>query len=147
MKIVIQRVSQASVSVEGKTVGQINAGALVFLGVAKNDTSDDAKYLVRKAAELRMFADENGKMNVGAKEAGAEFLVISQFTLYGDCKKGRRPSFDDAALPEKGKALYEEFVVLLRAEGFKVETGIFGAMMKVSLVNDGPVTFIVKSEG
>lgn len=147
MKVVIQRVAQASVSVEGKTVGKINAGALVFLGVAKNDTTDDAKYLARKVAELRMFADENGKMNVGAKETGAEFLVISQFTLYGDCKKGRRPSFDDAALPEKGKALYEEFVALLRAEGFKVETGIFGAMMKVALVNDGPVTFIVKSEG
>lgn len=145
MKIVIQRVLSASVDVEGKTVGKIDAGALIFLGIAKEDTEDDAVYLTRKAAELRMFVDENGKMNIGAKEADAGFLVISQFTLYGNCNKGRRPSFDEAAPPGKGKALYEKFVELLRAEGFKVETGIFGAMMDVKLVNDGPVTFILES--
>lgn len=145
MKIIVQRVSSASVDVEGKTVGNIDTGALIFLGVAKDDTEDDAAYLVRKVSELRMFADENGKMNVGAKDAGAGFLVISQFTLYGSCKKGRRPSFDESAPPEKGGELYEKFVELLRAEGFNVETGIFGAMMDVELVNDGPVTFILES--
>jgi len=145
MKIVIQRVSGASVSVDGKTVGKIGRGALIFLGVGRNDTDDDAQYLVRKVSDLRMFADEAGKMNVGARDAKAEFLVISQFTLYGDCTKGRRPSFDDAAPPEKGEVLYEKFVELLRAEGFKVETGIFGAMMDVALVNDGPVTFVLDS--
>ena len=118
MKIVIQRVSGASVSVDGKTVGKIGRGALIFLGVGRNDTDDDAQYLVRKVSDLRMFADEAGKMNVGARDAKAEFLVISQFTLYGDCTKGRRPSFDDAAPPEKGEVLYEKFVELLRAEGF-----------------------------
>lgn len=145
MKIVIQRVSEASVSVDHKVVGKVNKGALIFLGIAKEDMENDAAYLARKVSELRMFADENGKMNIGAKEAGTEFLVISQFTLYGNCNKGRRPSFDEAALPEKGKVLYEKFVELLRAEGFNVETGIFGAMMDVKLVNDGPVTFILES--
>jgi len=145
MKLIIQRVSSASVSVDGKTAGQIGKGALIFLGVSKTDTEADAAYLVRKTVSLRMFADQDGKMNVGAKEAGAEFLVISQFTLYGSCRKGRRPSFDEAAPPEQGEAFYEKFVALLRAEGFRVETGIFGAMMDVSLVNDGPVTFVLDS--
>lgn len=146
MKIVIQRVSKASVSVDGKVIGQINKGALIFLGVAKDDTENDAWYLTRKISELRMFADEQGKMNIGAKEAKAQFLVISQFTLYGNCKKGRRPSFDDAAPPQKGEGLYERFLELLKAEGFKVEAGVFGAMMDIELINDGPVTFILTSE-
>lgn len=145
MRVVVQRVSQASVSVDEKIVGKIGRGALIFLGVAKGDEKDDAAYLVRKVSELRMFSDEKGKMNIGPKETGVEFLVISQFTLYGDCKKGRRPSFDDAASPEKGEALYKEFITQLGAEGFKVQTGIFGAMMDVESVNDGPVTFILES--
>lgn len=145
MKVVVQRVSQASVSVDEKIVGKIGRGALIFLGVAKADTEDDAAYLARKVSELRMFADDQGKMNISARDALAEFLVVSQFTLYGDCKKGRRPSFDDAASPEKGQALYKEFITQLGAEGFKVQTGIFGAMMDVELVNDGPVTFILES--
>lgn len=146
MKIVIQRVSSASVTVDGKAVGAIRKGALIFLGVAKGDSVSDAQYLVRKVSELRMFEDEQGRMNVGAKDAGAEFLVVSQFTLYGSCKKGRRPSFDEAAPPEQGEELYEKFVELLRAQEFRVETGMFGAMMDVELVNAGPVTFILTSE-
>ena len=145
MKIVIQRVSGASVSVDGKSVGKIGRGALIFLGVGRDDTDDDAQYLVRKVSDLRMFADDAGKMNISAQDAGAEFLVISQFTLYGDCTKGRRPSFDGAADPGKGKALYDAFVDLLRGRGFQVETGVFGAMMDVTLVNDGPVTFVLDS--
>lgn len=145
MKIVIQRVSGASVFVDGKSVGKIGRGALIFLGVGRDDTDDDAQYLVRKVSDLRMFADDAGKMNISAKDAGAEFMVISQFTLYGDCTKGRRPSFDDAADPGKGKALYDAFVDLLRGRGFQVQTGVFGAMMDVTLVNDGPVTFVLDS--
>ena len=145
MKAVVQRVERASVSVGGKLVGKIGKGALIFLGVAKDDTEQDAEYLTYKVSELRMFADENGKMNVGAKGAGAEFLVISQFTLYGNCRKGRRPSFDEAALPELGEVLYEKFVQLLQGNGFEVKTGVFGAMMNVELINDGPVTFILES--
>lgn len=147
MRIVLQRVSEASVSVERKTVGRIAAGMLVLLGVGKSDEEADADRLVEKISELRIFEDSQGKMNLSALDVKAEFLIVSQFTLYGDCRKGRRPSFDAAADPVKGEALYEFFVDKLRKKNFKVETGRFRAMMDVSLVNDGPVTFVIDSEG
>jgi len=146
MKLVIQRVQESKVTVDGKTVGQINRGALILLGVGRNDTAEDVDYLVRKVTELRMFEDSNGKMNLGATEVGAEFLVVSQFTLLGDCEKGRRPSFDAAAEPKLAEELYELFVAKLRETKLKVETGLFKAMMDVSLVNDGPVTFVIESK-
>jgi len=145
MKIVIQRVSSAIVDVDGKTVGSIAKGALILLGIGHEDTKEAVDYYVKKVSELRMFEDENGKMNLSAKDAGGAFLVVSQFTLYGDCSKGRRPSFDKAADPEIAEEIYEYFVKQLIAEGFNVETGRFKAMMNVSLVNDGPVTFILES--
>lgn len=145
MKAVIQRVKNAQVTVDGQVVGRIDRGMLVLLGVARDDSPDDADYLARKVSELRIFEDPQGKMNLGAEEVGAGFLVVSQFTLLGRCAKGRRPSFDDAADPQKGEALYQAFVSSLRQRGFKVETGVFRAMMDVALVNDGPVTLIVES--
>ena len=145
MRIVIQRVKQARVTVGHETVGKINKGMLVFLGVAKDDTPADVDFLVTKLAELRIFEDAEGKMNVPAREAKGEFLVVSQFTLLGDCRKGRRPSFDAAAEPRKGEELYNLFVEKLKGLGFKVETGRFRAMMEVELVNDGPVTFVIDS--
>ena len=145
MRAVVQRVKQASVTVEDKVVGRIGPGMLVFLGVAKEDTNTDLEYLARKIAQLRIFEDPEGKMNLDPAEARAEILVVSQFTLLGNCDKGRRPSFDSAAGPEKAEDFYDRFVQQLRAEGFKVETGIFRAMMEVSLVNDGPVTLILES--
>ena len=145
MIAVVQRVKNVSVKVEGKTVGKIAAGMLILLGVAKDDSEQDADYFLRKLPQLRIFEDSNGKMNLGAAEAGAEFLVVSQFTLLGDCRKGRRPSFDKAALPQRARELYEYFVGQLRSKGFKVETGTFAAMMDVSLVNDGPVTLVINS--
>jgi D-tyrosyl-tRNA(Tyr) deacylase len=145
MRIVLQRVREASVSVEQKTVGRIAAGMLVFLGVGKSDEEADAERLVEKISELRIFEDDQGKMNLSAADIKAEFLIVSQFTLYGDCRKGRRPSFDAAADPVKGEELYEFFVDKLRKKNFKVETGRFRAMMDVALINDGPVTFIIDS--
>ncbi len=145
MRVVVQRVSKAAVDIDGKRVASIGRGALIFLGVAKEDAAEDAEYLVRKVSQLRIFADQDGKMNLAADEVGAAFLVVSQFTLYGSCRKGRRPSFDEAADPKKGEELYEAFVQCLRAQNVQVETGQFGAMMDVSLVNDGPVTFILES--
>jgi len=145
MLVVVQRVKEASVTVENEVTGQIAKGMLVFLAVAKDDTEEDIDYLVRKVAELRLFEDKEGKMNLSAAEVGAAFLVVSQFTLLGDCVKGRRPSFDKASNPEKGEAYYNLFVEKLRALQHKVETGVFRAMMDVQLVNDGPVTFILKS--
>lgn len=147
MRIVLQRVREASVSVENQVVGRIAAGMLIFLGVGKADEEADSDRLVEKISELRIFEDAQGKMNLSAGEVNAEFLVVSQFTLYGDCRKGRRPSFDAAADPAKGEALYEFFVKQLRKKNFKVETGRFRAMMDVALINDGPVTFIIDSEG
>ncbi|MBF0532686.1 MAG: D-tyrosyl-tRNA(Tyr) deacylase [Candidatus Omnitrophica bacterium] len=147
MKIVIQRVIQAQVSVGSRIVGKIGPGALIFLGVGKGDTEKDADFLADKVVELRMFADAEGKMNVSGRDAGAVFLVVSQFTLYGNCDKGRRPSFDDAASPVEAEKLYEYFVERLRRKGVKTETGEFRAMMEVSLINDGPVTFILESLG
>lgn len=146
MRLVIQRVKSAQVSVDGKIVGQIGIGMLVFLGVAKEDTEKDADFLADKVTQLRIFEDNEGKMNRSIREAEGEFLVVSQFTLLGDCEKGRRPSFDKAADPKKGEELYDRFVGRLRGEGFKVETGQFRAMMDVELINDGPVTFVIESK-
>ena len=145
MRLVIQRVKRAYVQAGEQVVGRINLGLLIFLGIGKEDTPEDADYLIRKIIELRIFEDKEGKMNLSAKEAGAEFLVVSQFTLYGDCLKGRRPSFDAAALPQKAEGLYEYFVEQLRAKQVRVETGMFRVMMEVHLINDGPVTFVLES--
>ena len=145
MRAVIQRVKEAQVKVAGQTVGQIAQGILIFLGVARNDTTACADYLIKKITELRIFEDTQGKMNLSAQQVGGQFLVVSQFTLYGNCDKGRRPSFDQAALPGQGEELYNYFVTQLKATQAKVETGRFKAMMDVSLVNDGPVTFIMDS--
>jgi D-tyrosyl-tRNA(Tyr) deacylase len=144
MRAVIQRVKNASVTINGRVVGEIKAGMLVFLGVAKSDTDADLDFLVRKVAQIRMFEDSEGKMNLSAVEAKAEFLVVSQFTLLGNCERGRRPSFEDASEPVKAEEMYNRFVAKLHGEGFKVETGVFRAMMDVALVNDGPVTFVLE---
>lgn len=146
MRAVIQRVSRAQVRVNGSTVGAIGRGLLVLLGVAKTDTEADAEYLAGKTAALRLFPDAAAKMNCSLAEVGGAVLVVSQFTLYGDCRKGRRPSFDEAAPPEQANRLYEHFVSLLRAGGLVVETGVFQAMMEVELVNDGPVTVTLDSK-
>ncbi|HKP86156.1 MAG TPA: D-aminoacyl-tRNA deacylase [Blastocatellia bacterium] len=145
MRAVVQRVTSSSVAVGDKVVGKIGAGFLVLLGVARDDGGEDADYLAEKIANLRVFADERGKMNLSLLDAGGAMLVVSQFTLYGDTRKGRRPSYIDAADPEKANALYEYFVERVRALGIKVETGVFQAMMQVSLVNDGPVTILLDS--
>jgi len=146
MRVVIQRVKEAQVKVAGQTVGQIAQGILIFLGVARDDSRTSADYLIKKITELRIFEDAQGKMNLSAQQVGAQFLVVPQFTLYGNCDKGRRPSFDEAADPAKGEALYNYFVTQLKATQAKVETGVFKAMMEVSLVNDGPVTLIIESK-
>ena len=144
MRIVLQRVSQASVMVDGNIVGQIGRGVLLLVGVGKGDTEKDSVYLAEKIVNLRVFPDETGKMNLSLLDIGGSALVVSQFTLYGDCSKGRRPGFDGAAPPELAKELYEHFVGRIRAAGVKVETGVFQASMTVSLVNEGPVTFILR---
>ena len=145
MKAVIQRVKEAHVTVNAEVVGRIKQGMVVFLGVGKDDTEEDAGYLVNKIVQLRIFEDADGKMNLSAPDIQGAFLVVSQFTLYGDCDKGRRPSFDAAADPPKAEKLYHYFVDQLRRQNVKVETGRFRAMMDVALVNDGPVTFILNS--
>lgn len=145
MRAVIQRVSSASVTVDGRVEGRIGAGLLVLLGVGRGDTERDAEALARKIVELRVFQDKAGKMNLSVKDTGGSLLVVSQFTLYGDTRRGRRPSFDQAAPPEEARRLYERFVEAVRTEGVAVETGVFQAMMSVSLVNEGPVTFLVES--
>ena len=145
MRAVVQRVTQANVEVEGTIVGRIGPGLLVLLGVAKTDTADDAEFLAAKIVSLRVFADDLGKMNRSLVESGGALLVVSQFTLYGDTRKGRRPGFDQAAPAEQARTLYEHFVAAARKSGIAVETGVFQAMMAVSLTNDGPVTFIVES--
>src|SRR5580692_5799870 len=145
MRAVVQRVTQAKVEVDGVVAGEISAGLLVFLGVAKTDAFVDAEFLAEKIAGLRIFSDEAGKMNRSVLEAGGAILAVSQFTLYGDCRKGRRPSFDLAAPAEQARELYEHFMTAARRAGVQVEAGIFQAHMAVSLVNDGPVTLIVES--
>jgi D-tyrosyl-tRNA(Tyr) deacylase len=145
MRAVVQRVRKAAVEIEGETVGEIGAGLLILLGVKTDDAEKDAEFLAGKIANLRIFEDAEGKMNLSLKETDGEALVVSQFTLYGDCRKGRRPSFTDAAGPAKGEALYENFVSRLQAEGPAVSTGRFGAEMVVRLENDGPVTLVVDS--
>ena len=145
MRAVLQRVSRAAVIIEGETVGAIERGLLVLLGVAPTDQPSDAKWLAEKVAGLRIFNDADGKMNLGVADVGGALLVVSQFTLYGDCRKGRRPSFIGAAGPAIAVPLYEAFVNALRALGLPVATGRFGAMMQVELINDGPVTLIVDS--
>lgn len=146
MRSVVQRVSRASVRVGGETVGQIGKGFLVLLGVGENDTSQDLEWMIDKIIGLRVFEDEEGKMNRSIIDEKGEILLVSQFTLYGDCRKGRRPSFTAAAPPDKAKALYEEAVTKIAVKGVDVETGIFQAEMKVELVNDGPVTLLLDSE-
>ena len=145
MRALVQRVSEAKVEVDGVVVGEIGPGLLVLLGVAKGDTEADADFLAKKIPSLRIFADADGKMNLDLVETGGGLLAVSQFTLYGDCRKGRRPGFDLAAPAEQARVLYEYFVAALRAQGVRVETGIFQAHMAVSLVNDGPVTLLVES--
>lgn len=147
MKLVVQRVKEASVSVDGKTVGEIGNGLLVLVGVSHDDTQADAAHLAKKTANLRIFDDKTGKMNRSVLDLGGSVLAVSQFTLYGDCKKGNRPSYIAAAGPEKGLKLYEEYVGRLREFGPHVETGIFQADMTVALINDGPVTLILESTG
>ncbi|HET7581049.1 MAG TPA: D-aminoacyl-tRNA deacylase [Bacillales bacterium] len=146
MRVVLQRSKKASVEVEGETVGQIDHGLMLLVGIKQDDEPKDIQYVAEKIANLRIFEDENGKMNLSLLDVGGAVLSVSQFTLYGDTRKGRRPSFIDAARPEKAEALYEAFNEALREKGITVETGQFGAMMDVHLTNDGPVTLIVESK-
>jgi D-tyrosyl-tRNA(Tyr) deacylase len=146
MRAVVQRASRAEVRVGGEVTGRIGRGLVVLLGVRAGDAERDADYLVEKIAGLRIFPDEAGKMNRSVEEVGGALLVVSQFTLYGDTRKGRRPSFVEAAPPEVATALYEYFVERARARGLPVATGVFQAMMEVDLVNEGPVTLIVESK-
>jgi D-tyrosyl-tRNA(Tyr) deacylase len=146
MRAVVQRVSRCQVTVSGRIVGQIGAGLLVLLGVGKNDSESTADYLADKITSLRIFEDDAGKMNLSALDKHTEILAVSQFTLYGDVRRGRRPAFDAAARPEEARRIYEYFVTRVRATGLRCETGEFQAMMEVELVNDGPVTVLLDSE-
>lgn len=146
MRAVVQRAIDASVTVKNEVVGEIKSGFVVLLGVTHEDTLEDAKYLVNKIVNLRVFEDENGKMNLSLKDVDGEILSISQFTLYGDTRKGRRPNFMNAAKPERAKELYNQFNELVQLEDVNVETGQFGAMMDVKLTNIGPVTLIIDSK-
>jgi D-tyrosyl-tRNA(Tyr) deacylase len=146
MRIVLQRVKAARVEVAGETVGSIGLGLAIFLGVTHADTEEDAAYLADKIIKLRVFPDEAQRMNHSLLEAGGAVLVVSQFTLYGDCRKGRRPSFDHAAPPEQARALYHRFIERLKSSNITVEAGVFQAEMEIHLINDGPVTFILDSQ-
>lgn len=146
MRAVVQRVSRASVRVDGEEVGRIDRGFLVLLGVANGDTADDAEYLAQKIVDLRVFEDSGSKMNLALGDVGGSVLAISQFTLLADCRKGRRPSFSHAAAPEVAQPLFERFVEAVRRRGIHIETGQFGAHMDVELVNDGPVTLLLDSQ-
>ncbi len=145
MRAVVQRVEEACVTVNGESIGSIGAGLVVYLGVGRDDSAADCAYLAEKIAGLRIFEDEKGLMNLSIKEKGGGVLSISQFTLYGDCRKGRRPSFTSAAPPEKAALLFEEFCAQLEQRGLAVSTGSFGAMMRIDQVNDGPVTILLDS--
>jgi D-tyrosyl-tRNA(Tyr) deacylase len=145
MKFVIQRVKESSVSVEGKTVGSISQGLLVLVGISNSDDFHIADKMIDKMTKLRIFEDENGKTNLSISDVGGEFLIISQFTLYADCKKGNRPSFINAGKPEMANELYEYIISEVNKKGFKAEHGIFGADMQVSLINDGPFTILLDS--
>ena len=144
MKVVIQRVKNASVKVDGKIVGEIEKGFLVLLGIKVGDTKQEADYLIKKVCYLRVFSDENDKMNLGLKDVNGKLLIVSQFTLYGDCSDGNRPSFIEAARPEEAIPLYEYFCDECAKKGIEVQKGIFGADMKVELLNDGPVTIVIE---
>lgn len=146
MRSVVQRVKRASVTVNGQTVGQITDGLLVLLAVGQGDSVNDLTWMVDKLVGLRIFEDEEGKMNRSILDMGGELLVVSQFTLYGDCRKGKRPSFSSAAPPDQAKEMFEKSVEAIRSYGLKVETGIFQAEMDVELINDGPVTILLDSE-
>ena len=143
MKAVIQRVIEAKVDVDGTTIGTIDKGIVLFLGIHRDDGEKELEWLLNKSLSLRIFEDEQGKMNLSLQDIGGEMLIISQFTLYGDCRKGRRPGFSDAAPAQIAKPLYERFVEKAKGTGIVVGTGIFGADMKISLVNDGPVTMLL----
>lgn len=145
MRVVVQRVLEARVYVGDEVVGAIGTGLCVFLGVGREDGEKHAEALADKLKNLRIFADANGKMNVSAGESGGEFLVVSQFTLYGDCRRGNRPSFTEAASPERAERLYRSFVERLRASGLRVATGRFQAQMRVAMINDGPVTLVIEN--
>lgn len=146
MRAVVQRVKSASVTVDDELVSEIGAGVLVFLGVAHDDTATELEYIANKVANLRIFKDEDGKMNRSLLETGGAALVVSQFTLYGDCRKGRRPSFINAARPEVANTLYEQFITLLKQQSIPTQGGTFQAMMDVQLINDGPVTILLDSD-
>lgn len=144
MKLVIQRVKNAKVDVDNKTVGQIEKGFLVLIGIKVGDTKEQADYLIKKVCNLRVFEDDNGKMNLSLKDVGGKLLIVSQFTLYGNCNDGNRPSFIEAARPEEAIPLYEYFCNECAQKGIEVQKGIFGADMKVQLLNDGPVTIVME---
>lgn len=145
MRAVVQRVNYANVKVDEKIVGEIDKGLLVFLGIGENDDNTDLKYMVDKVLGLRIFEDDLGKMNLSLRDINGEILVVSQFTLYGDVRRGKRPSFSSSADPELAEDIYEEFIRLCKKEGIKTETGIFGAHMNVKIENDGPVTILIDS--
>ena len=145
MRVILQRVSEAKVTVEGKITGQIGRGLVLLAGIGKEDGPEDIEFIAQKCVNLRIFEDDRGKMNWSVLDIGGDVLAISQFTLYGDTRKGRRPGFSDAAEPDKAEAYYKQWVEILRHSGLNVQTGIFGAKMLVEIHNDGPVTFIVES--
>lgn len=145
MRAVVQRVKRSSVKIDGKIVGEIDNGLMVLLGIHVDDTKEDLDYIYRKVKGLRIFEDENEQMNLGLEDVGGKLLVVSQFTLYGDARKGRRPSFIEAARPEKAIPLYEEFLERAKSDGIKCESGEFGADMEVEIINDGPVTILLES--
>ena len=145
MKLVVQRVKNANVSIENNIVGKINQGFVVLLGVSNEDTKENADYLVKKLLNLRVFSDNDDKMNLSIKDIEGELLIVSQFTLYANCKKGNRPSFIEAAKPEHAKPLYEYFIKECRKENLNVQTGEFGADMQIELINDGPVTILLEN--